>query len=135
MELNLVVGKINFVLAILFHHLKNSKCLHLNIKAFFKKTNTITWPSTSFQGSINSTKMPTDLAYKGFITKFTWLSEVKWAKMVINLCTECLLISMTDYSLHNHDKDIIFRNSWLYKLPFIRLHAFIICFTINYKCS
>ena len=42
MELNLVIGKINFVLPILFRQhfnscIKNSKCLHFNIEAFFEE--------------------------------------------------------------------------------------------------
>ena len=55
MELNLAVDKINFMLPNLIpltfnDSIKNSKCLHFNIKAYFSNTtNTITCPSTSFK--------------------------------------------------------------------------------------
>ena len=53
-ELNLAVGKINFVLPNFISStfsacIKNSKCLHFNIEAYSSNcTNTITCPSTSF---------------------------------------------------------------------------------------
>ena len=55
-ELNLTVGKINFVLpnftpSTFNTCIKHSKCLHFNIEASFSNsTNTITCPSINFQG-------------------------------------------------------------------------------------
>ena len=55
MELNVVVGKINFVLPNFIPTtfstcINNSKCLHFNIEAYFSNcANTMTCPSTSFQ--------------------------------------------------------------------------------------
>ena len=65
MEVNLVVGKINFELPNFIPStfnalIKNSKFLHFNIEAYFLNIiNTITCPSTSFQDhAFYSTKMP-----------------------------------------------------------------------------
>ena len=44
--------------------------------------------------------------------------------MVINLYAQCSLIPTTDYSIHHHDKDTLFRNHLLHKLPVIRLRVF-----------
>ena len=70
-----------------------------------------------------------------FIVKCAGLSEARWTKMVIIFCVECSLISMIDYSIDHHDKNILFKSCWLHKLTFIRLCAYIISITIDYKCS
>ena len=102
---------------------------------FFKEHKYYNMSLYKFSRSINSTKVPADLAYEGLITKFAWIREARWTEMLINLCVECSLILMIDYSIHYHDKDTLFRSCWLHQLPFIRWHAYIICFTIDHKCS
>ena len=46
--------------------------------------------------------------------------------MVTNLCVECSLISMIDYSIHHCDINTLFRRCWLHRLSFIGLRAYII---------
>ena len=74
-EINLAVGKINFVLPNFISStfntcIKNSQCLHFNIKLYFSNnTKTITCPSTNFQDqSIQQSGQLHDLAYEGFIS-------------------------------------------------------------------
>ena len=82
MELNLAAGKINFVLPNFIPStfstcIKNSKCLHFNIKAFFELHKYYTMSLHNFSKSINLTKAPADLAYETFIIKCAWLSEAR----------------------------------------------------------
>ena len=133
-ELNLVVGKIKFVLPNFIPTTfsicnKNSKCLHFNIKVYFSNcTNTITWPSPSF---LDQSRCQLTLHMKVLLLS---VLEARWTKMVINLCVEFSLISMIDCSIHHCDKNTLFRRCWLHRLSFIRLCAYIVCFTIDIKC-
>ena len=48
----------------------------LTLKHILNISNTIACPY-KFSRSINSTKVPADLAYEGFIAKCAWLSKVR----------------------------------------------------------
>ena len=83
MELNLAAGKINCVAKFYSINInfstciKNSKCLHFNIKAFFELHKYYTMSLHNFSKSINSMKVPADLAYESFVIKCAWLSEAR----------------------------------------------------------
>ena len=79
-ELNLAVGKINFVLpnfnpTILAF--KNSKCLYFNTEACFELHKYYNMSFYKFSRSINSIKVPANLAYESFVAKCAWLSEAR----------------------------------------------------------
>ena len=130
MELNLVFGKINFVspnfiLSAFNAWIKNSKCLHFNnIEAYFSNSTNTSYNMSlyKFSRSINSTKVPANLAYEDFIAKHTWLNEARWSKMVISLGVECSLIAMIHYSIHHCDKNTLFRSYWLHKLQIMFIY-------------
>ena len=80
-----------------------------------------------FLKSVNSTKMSVDLAYIGFVAKSACLSDDK------SLC-RMLLMPKIDSLIRHRDKDTLIASCLLYKLPFIRLFAYIIYFTLVLKC-
>ena len=117
MELKLVVGDINHVLPNFIPSTFNT-CIKSSehfiiIVCFLNSTITIMCPSISFK----TTKASDDLVYECLSTKCSGLSEP-------NICVECSLIPTIDSPMHHCDKDTLFRSCLLYKLPFIRLHAY-----------
>ena len=84
-ELNLVFGKINFVLPNFILStfntcIENSKCLYILAsisKHFFKKHKYYNVALYKFSKSISSIKVPADLVYENIVAKCAWLSEAR----------------------------------------------------------
>ena len=114
------------------------KPLHINIEVHFWIAwnmynlflNTITWPSTSLY-FYKGISWPCLHRFCCYVCLAKW-SQMKWDGGK-SLC-RMLLITKIDSLICHTDKDTLFASCLLHKLPFIRLRAYIICFTLVHKC-